>query len=526
MNKHTKSKRIVSLICISMSLLLIFSGCSRSSSAPGATDKKVSVQAVVIKVSNAVMFVQTLEGSSFAHEYVSMPSSYVAEKKEPKEGMLLKITFDGLLMESYPAQFNKIYDVEVLSDEYYGDESIADWRELSFFETEPATEDITTSDPAQDEKDKETILGGIASFGVELFKKEAAAAGDKNVFVSPQSVATALGMTANGAAGETLSQMLSVLAGTDNLSAFNKYVNTSLTDKDGPDLFKNANSVWVESNGDDSKLKESFIDSIKKYYDAEINKVDLASSLDRINSWVNEKTDGMIPQILNEIDDNVVLLLINAIAFQAKWEKEYQDSQIDHDGEFYASNGKTQTVRMLKSKENIYLHDEDTTGFIKYYEGHRYAFAALLPSEGTSITDYIGGLTNEKLTALVKNAERGDDISVDAWLPAFSCEYENELSKSLKEMGMNLPFEAGCDLSEMFSSSGAYKVDKVIHKTYVKVDEKGTKAAAVTAVEVSKSAAPPASEIYEVHLDRPFVYMILDTRTGVPVFMGALLSVN
>ena len=515
MSKH-ESKRIVSFICICMSLALMLSGCSRSSSAPGATDKKVSVQAVVIKVSNAVMFVQTLEGSSFAHEYVSMPSSYVTEKKEPKEGMLLKITFDGLLMESYPAQFNKIYDVEVLSDEYYGDESIADWRELSFFETEPATEDITASDPAQDAKDKETILNGIASFGVELFKKEAAAAGGKNVFVSPQSVATALGMTANGAAGNTLSQMLSVLAGTDNLSAFNKYVNTALTDKDGLNLFKNANSVWAESNGDDSELKESFVDSIKKYYDAEINKVHLASSLDRINSWVNEKTDGMIPQILSEIDDNVVLLLINAIAFQAKWEKEYQDSQIDHDGEFYASNGKTQTVKMLKSKENIYLHDEDTTGFIKYYEGHRYAFAALLPSEGTSVTDYIAGLTSEKISSLVKKARRGDEVSVDA----------EATSKSLKEMGMNLPFEAGCDLSEMFSSSGTYKVDKVIHKTYVKVDEKGTKAAAVTAVSVSKSAAPPPEETYEVHLDRPFVYMILDTQTGIPVFIGALLSVN
>ena len=182
---------------------------------------------------------------------------------------------------------------------------------------------------------------------------------------------------------------------------------------------------------------------------------------------------------------------------------------------------------MMYSEESRYLADADTTGFVKYYQGRRYAFAALLPREGMSIADYVASLNGEKLGALLDGmtAEK-----VNAGLPRFKTEYTVEMSEALAALGMTDAFDpARADFSGMaeMEEDNNICISRVLHKTYIAVDESGTKAGAATVVEMTESAVFEPEEPKEVILDRPFVYLLIDCENGnAPVFIGTVETVN
>ena len=216
------------------------------------------------------------------------------------------------------------------------------------------------------------------------------------------------------------------------------------------------------------------------------------------------------------------MCLVNALAFEAEWSQPYEEMQV-RDGVFTREDGTEQTAEFMYSDEGHYLADDMATGFMKYYKGYKYAFAALLPNEGVSVEEYIASLDGESLHTMLANPQFD---TVFAAVPKFEVEYGTELSEVLSGMGMNDAFDPECaDFSGIGTSArGNLYISQVIHKTFISVAEKGTKAGAATATMMEAGGAP--SEPKEVYLDRPFVYMLVDCENGTPLFVGTMMDLN
>ena len=178
---------------------------------------------------------------------------------------------------------------------------------------------------------------------------------------------------------------------------------------------------------------------------------------------------------------------------------------------------------MMHSEENLYLEDERTTGFIKYYGDKQYAFVALLPKEGTTVAEYVENLTVEDLRALLNNKT---NTAVDATIPKFSVDYGFTLNDSLKQMGMVDAFsDSDADFSKMATSDvGNIYISRVDQKCFIAVDEYGTKAGAATAVAMANKMAMVEKKV--VNLNRPFVYMIVECNNYEPLFIGTMMDVE
>ena len=375
----------------------------------------------------------------------------------------------------------------------------------------------------------EDFINATANFSVDIFKTsvmEEVSCG-KNVLISPESIICALSMTANGANTDTLKEMEGVIAGGISIDKYNEYMLTysnNLTDSKDVS-FNMANSIWVKDDDEEIKVNDEFINICSDYYDADMFMAAFDDSTVRdINTWVNDNTDEMIPTLLNEIPEGVVMYLINAIAFEGEWATPYEEYQVNENGTFTNYAGEEEKVNMLNSTESIYLEDESATGFIKYYEGNEYAFMAILPKNEDGLDEYINNMTGESLMDLYNNKEY---TSVTVSMPEFTYQYETELSPYLKAMGMNLAFCENADFSNMAeTSTGELYINRVLHKTFIQVDRNGTEAAAVTAVEMKSESCAEVEESKEVILDRPFIYGVIDTETGLPIFMGVVNTID
>ncbi len=371
--------------------------------------------------------------------------------------------------------------------------------------------------------DAANVTAALSEFSLRLFEEnlKACEAGT-NVLISPTSVITALGMTSFGAKGETLAQMEDVFGVT---RGYLTQHNLKYRDNDSKEL-KLANSIWF-TNDDRLTVKDEFLQFNDEFYDAAVYETAFnAATCDSINDWVEKNTNGMIKNILDEIPADAVMYLINALVFEAEWENKYDTTQLWSDAPFTSSKGEKQKVDMMRSEESLYLKDEEAVGFIKNYKGGKYAFAALLPNEGVTVDDYVKTLTGERLQELLANPYKG--AVVFATLPQFSYEYDVEMSDLLEGMGMTDAFNGSkADFSAMATSTrGNIFLNRVIHKTFIEVSPVGTKAGAATVVEATDECAPWYDEMYEVRLDRPFLYMIIDCENNMPVFMGAVNSVE
>ena len=360
----------------------------------------------------------------------------------------------------------------------------------------------------------------VTDFSIRLLQTEAKNVdGNENRLLSPFSVLTAMSMVTNGAKGETKEQLETVLGlPIETLNTFIARYRNELPQEDG-NRFHMANSIWFTEDSR-FKVEEEFLNINQVYYGADIfEKPFDHTTVSEINQWVENNTDGLIKETLNEIPKDAVMYLINALVFDAKWEETYEESDI-REGIFTTFDGVEQEIDYMFSAENVYLEDESATGFIKYYEGKDYAFAAILPNEDVTLSEYISTLSGESLYNLLLNAQ---DIKTQVWLPEFEVEYQAELKETLEKMGMTDVFDIKkADLSALGSSTnGNLYVDRVIHKTYIEVSPIGTKAGAATVVEVKDECAViEPQELKEVRLNRPFLYMIIDCDTNLPIFIG------
>ena len=357
--------------------------------------------------------------------------------------------------------------------------------------------------------------GNIAAtdFAVRLFK-ECEQSG-KNTLISPLSVMYALAMTANGAAGDTLAEMEDVLG--MPISDLNKYLYSYKKSLPQGEKYKLnlANSIWIDNEFD---VKQEFLQSNANYYNVDIYKGDLnkVRTLKDINKWANDKTENMIPKIVDENPSDAVMYLINTLTFDAKWSERYPTKKVE-DGIFTCEDGTAQNITLMYSDEFRYIKDDNAEGFIKCYVDRKYAFVALLPNKDISVSEYVKSLDGAKLNQMLLNQE---NTPIKAAMPKFKTEYSVEMPDILKSMGMTGAFSPGADFSKL--GNGVY-IDEVTHKTFIDVNEEGTTAAAATYVGIKMGISQTEKTVY---LDRPFVYMIIDCQNNVPIFMGTFMSVN
>ena len=361
----------------------------------------------------------------------------------------------------------------------------------------------------------------LAEFSLELLRRSWAG---ENALVSPLSVLSALGMTANGARGETLEQMEAVLGlPVEELNGLLAAWAADLP-REKDCRVELANSVWVRDDGS-FEADQDFLETAAGWYKAEVfaSKFD-AAAVGEINGWVEKHTRGMIPEILNELRGETMMVLVNALALEAEWEEPYRSDQVWEQRFFYTEDRGKQYADLMYAAEWHYLKDENAQGFWKPYKGGRWAFAALLPDEGTALEDYLNSLTGARLRQVLAGAEK---TLVYAAIPKFKSAYGVELNDALKSLGMTDAFDMGrADLSGLgVSEMGPLFISRVLHKTYISVDEKGTQAGAATAVLADSGGTAPGN-VPEVYLERPFLYMLVDTETSLPAFIGVVTAME
>lgn len=360
----------------------------------------------------------------------------------------------------------------------------------------------------------------VTDFAVRLF--QANVQPGENVLISPLSVLYALSMTANGADGETLAQMETVLGLPSE--TLNTWMYTYLRQFSKDDGLYLANAIWVK---DDPALtvQTDFLQTNADYYDTDVYKAPFnRATCQDMNHWVEINTNGMIQDALDEISNEAVMYLLNTQAFDAKWEEKYKQEQLD-DGTFTTESGEKQNVQMMWSQEWWYLEDDYATGFIKPYKGYKFAFVALLPNEGVTMEAYVDSLSAQQLLQMLSQPQ---EITVNVGIPAFEAAYEAPMKEALCEMGVSNAFDmVAADFSRMAThNEGNIYIERLLHKTCISVTAEGTKAATETTVEMDAPSAPPPGLEEYVILDRPFLYMIMDCENQIPIFMGVTMEIE
>ena len=339
--------------------------------------------------------------------------------------------------------------------------------------------------------------------GFELLKALYAEGG--NVLLSPASLTLALGMAAEGAEGETLTAILTAL-GAEDASELGDVV---------PEEIKSANAAFVAQG---LPLKGAYIDRLNEAYGAEWFDLD-AEVVEVVNAWVAEHTDGLIEKLLSQAPDpQTGLILINAIAMDAKWEKPFKDYNTIED-DFHAPQGDV-SVEMMYQREFFDYVERDGLQIVRLpYAGGALEMWIALPGEGVSIglDGLLDALAEQGMDYLKDGAEERE---VDLFLPKFDLTTENSLSDALKVLGVELPFDENADFSGI--SEVPLRIDEILQKVRVQLDEEGTKAAAATAAIVACMALIPEEEPVEVRADRPFAFVIADAETESVCFAGVV----
>ncbi len=368
------------------------------------------------------------------------------------------------------------------------------------------------------------LTGSDNAFGLNLFKKIVQAEPDTTIFISPFSVAMALGMTYNGAAGSTEGAMRNTL-GFGNLT--NQEINESyqslltlLTELDPKVIFEIANSIWYRNT---FQVENTFIDINKTYFNAEVRSLDFSSpsAPDTINGWVNQKTHGKIEEIIDQIDPSVVMYLINAIYFNGTWQYEF-DAEKTKDDFFNTPDGSQTACRMMEQQNDFdYFETDDFQAVDLPYGKGQFSMTIFLPKAGQSLDSLIAGLN---WTTWIEWMGQFLKARGTLYFPKFIIEYKMLLNDCLSNLGMGIAFNPLLADFTKINRDGNLYISRVLHKTYVQVDEEGTEAAAVTAVEISYTSIGGEPVGFVMRIDRPFLFVIREHHSQTMLFMGKVVN--
>jgi serpin B len=281
-----------------------------------------------------------------------------------------------------------------------------------------------------------------------------------------------------------------------------------------------ANAMFANKN---FEFVKAFMDSNQKYYGAKLETLDFAdlSTVNKINNWVKDNTKNKIPSILDKVAPDAILYLVNAVYFKGVWLDEFKKDETQP-VDFKLSNGGKKTVEMMNRSEKMsYFAGNNFQAVMLPYKDKRLQMCIFLPDKKSNITAFINSLTPESWSQWREQFRKEEG---HLGLPRFKVEYKTELSEVLKAAGMPCAFEDNCaDFKKMIEQNAM--ISRVLHKTYLEVNEKGTEAAAATAIEMSVTSAPMNPKPpFEMICDRPFVVAIQDEKTNAILFLGAIVD--
>jgi serine protease inhibitor len=358
-------------------------------------------------------------------------------------------------------------------------------------------------------------------FGLKLFGEIVKADPGVNVFISPLSVSMALGMTYNGAGGTTEEAMRDVLEYGDltgeEINQSYRDIIDLLSSLDLNVDFSIANSIW---HREEVTFKEEFLDVNRTYFDAEVNAIDFSSpeAAGTINDWVSDKTNGKIEEIVDDpIDAGLIMFLINAIYFNGAWTYEF-DADETYDAMFTLADGSQGPCRMMAMTDTFSYQDAEYFQAVELpYGDGDFSMIILLPRTGMKVDELAGMMTPANWAQWA----RGFSLEHIVFeMPKFTLEYEISLKDVLTTLGMGVAFDPfSADLTGLYEGFGNAFIDRVKHKTFVKVNEEGTEAAAVTSVGVGATSMPKMMLV-----NRPFIFVIRDSYSNTILFLGKIVE--
>lgn len=351
--------------------------------------------------------------------------------------------------------------------------------------------------------------GSQKGFALSFFKNVVATSDpSENILVSPYSAGVALSMVAEGAEGQTRTEFDEALNGS-LFKAVDLGNNDTVT-------VKSANSVWITDN---FSVRNRFVGLLEKDFGAEVVNLNFAdpATVKAINNWCSENTEGKITEIVDRLSPSMVMMLINALYFNAPWADAFLESNT-HDGVFHTASGDIQVPMMAKTDRMNYAEYQGAQMVELPYEGERYAMYVVLPPKGLSLDKMIS-YVNENLYEQAMSMMTAQKVRLT--LPKLKIETEMVLNKTLQHMGVKTAFTSAANFKGI-AEMGPLVLDQVKQKCYIDVSEKGTEAAAVTSIGVRLTSARPET-LVTMNVDRPYVFFIADRTNGNILFAGRVV---
>jgi serpin B len=367
---------------------------------------------------------------------------------------------------------------------------------------------------------KNKLVAANTRFAFKLFRALTRQQPDKNIFISPASIAIALSMTYNGSVGQTQAAMAIALElqemSLQQVNEANAQLRQALENLDNEVELAIANSLWANQ---DVEFKRDFLQRTQEFYGAKVTNLDFSATeaLATINNWVSENTNGKIKTILNQLNPQTILILINAIYLKGIWTSPF-DKENTHDRVFTLLDGTQKPYPMMSQGGTYrYYQGENFQAISLPYRSERLSVYIFLPEQDSNLQAFHKNLNAANWDKWMNQFHKMKGTIV---LPRFKLEYQVELKDVLITLGMGAAFMGG--FQQMCAQPAA--ISKVIHKTFLEVNEEGSEAAAVTAVEVTRSFS--SEPTFRMIVDRPFFCFIRDNQTGTILFMGSIMDLS
>ena len=381
---------------------------------------------------------------------------------------------------------------------------------------EGAAQDSLKALPRALSEDEQKTIASSNRFAFDLFRSINTRFVDTNVFISPLSASFALGMTLNGAEGETFEGMTAALrileTDRSRINAAYRDLIDLLLELDPSVDMRIANAIWYR---DTFPFHQSFLDTASHYFDARVAPLnfDNPQTVTRINAWADTATAGKIPKVIETIDPDIVMLLMNAIYFKGSWRSQF-DTQNTHNAAFATERGTSYSARMMHlERQDVAIANLNGVQAVDLPYGRAaFTMTAILPPAGTDVDAFIETLDQPRWAAIIGALAHRE---ADVYLPKFTMKWKDTLNSDLKSMGMETAFCDCADFTRMSPLGDRLYIDFVLQNTFVNVNEEGTEAAAVTTVGIAVESAPPS-----IRFDRPFVFVIRERLSGTILFIG------
>ncbi len=367
------------------------------------------------------------------------------------------------------------------------------------------------------------LVSANNKFAFQLFSEIQKFQPNENIFISPSSIAIALSMTYNGAAGKTQEAMAKTLnfegMSLEEINQANQELGILLDSLNSDIKLNISNSIWTKIG---VPFEQKFLQINQEVYQSQVREIDFDNpqSPEIINNWIKDNTKGKIDKIIDTLDRDSVMVLLNAIYFQGNWQKEFDDFYTQ-DRPFYLSNGmEKQHPTMLKLSQYSYYENQTFQAISLPYGEGRVSMYIFLPKEEIGLEKFHQTLNEENWENWMLKFE---SQTVTLTLPKFKNEYEVTLNDILKTLGMEIAFDRKkADFSGICSIAPELYIDEIKHKTFVEVNETGTEAAAATTINMAVASAMITS--LDMFVNRPFFFAIRDNNSGTILFMGEITN--